>query len=411
MNATDEFGPELRRRRTALGVSLRDLAAEVHCDPGFLSRVERGHRQPSPIIARLCDRALRADGALVALLDHVRPTGPTEDLALGPARPVSYLVRSFQRASAGATVLTGDHESTAAGAYALFAVLRAQGHGTAPSALLPALAVQFGTLQAAAVRARGRSRAQLALLAAHYAEYAGWMIQECGDRAGALALTEVAARLSARAPDGSLASYLQLRRADIALYNGDGAAVVALAEQVERGPASLRVRAVAAQRAAQGWALLGHTSQCVSALARAADATEVADAETVPASDGITLGSVGGGRLMDVVRGWCYLDLGRPEQAVEALRCGLARAPRTARRARALYGVRLALAHAAAGDSRQAREVGTVALAEARPVESASVRHQLRALATVVRRWPGGVAIRDFQMLIDRELKPSRILS
>jgi ATP/maltotriose-dependent transcriptional regulator MalT len=114
---------------------------------------------------------------------------------------------------------------------------------------------------------------------------------------------------------------------------------------------------------------------------------------------------------MDVVRGWCLLDLGQPDGAVEALRSGLGRAPRTARRARALYGVRLALAHAVAGDTRQARETGTTALANARHVDSASVRHQLRALATVVRRWSERDGIRDFRMLIDCNLTPSRIHS
>jgi hypothetical protein len=47
---------------------------------------------------------------------------------------------------------------------------------------------------------------------------------------------------------------------------------------------------------------------------------------------------------------------------------------------------------------------------EARDVESASVRHQLRALATVVRRWPDSDDIRHFRILIDREPRPSRII-
>ncbi|MEU3457703.1 helix-turn-helix transcriptional regulator [Micromonospora sp. NPDC006766] len=412
MNATGEFGPELRRRRSERGISLRDLAVQVHCDAGYLSRVERGLRQPSTIIARMCDRAVAADGALLALTTQPVPVGAAHARPELPApRPATFLVRSFERAASGATVLTDDHQNTLNEARSLFQVLRAQGHVSAPSALLPALAIQFGSLRAAAAQAGGADRDRLVLLAAHYAEYAGWMIQECGDDAGALAMTELAAALAKQAGDVSFVSYTLLRRADVALYNDDGAAVIALVEEALAGSASLRVQALAAQRAAQGWALLGRAPQCRSALAWAADATAAADAESVQTGMDIALGPGGGGQLMDVVRGWCYLDLGVPEQAVESLHTGLRRAPRSARRARALYGIRLALAHAATGDLWRSCEAGTVALDEASRVDSASVRHQLHMLATVVRRWPGVADIRDFRIRIDHELRPSRINS
>ncbi|MBX7266222.1 helix-turn-helix transcriptional regulator [Micromonospora sp. Llam7] len=141
MNATGEFGPELRRRRSEQGISLRDLAVQVHCNAGYLSRVERGLRQPSAIIARMCDRAVSADGALLALMTQPVPMGAAHARPeLPEPRPATFLVRSFERVASGATVLTDDHQNTVNEARSLFQVLRAQGHVSAPRALLPALA-------------------------------------------------------------------------------------------------------------------------------------------------------------------------------------------------------------------------------------------------------------------------------
>ncbi len=61
------FGDELRRRRTAASLSLRDLAGLVHYSRGYLSKVETGQASASIQLARLCDAALQAGGELVAL--------------------------------------------------------------------------------------------------------------------------------------------------------------------------------------------------------------------------------------------------------------------------------------------------------------------------------------------------------
>ncbi|AHH93847.1 hypothetical protein GCM10010174_90980 [Kutzneria viridogrisea] len=69
------FGQELRRLRQQHSLSLRDLAQLVRFTPGYLSKVENG-RAPSVELARACDQALGADGALLALAsaeETVRP--------------------------------------------------------------------------------------------------------------------------------------------------------------------------------------------------------------------------------------------------------------------------------------------------------------------------------------------------
>ncbi|MFD9939649.1 helix-turn-helix domain-containing protein [Nonomuraea sp. NPDC059023] len=64
---TTAFGAELRRWRTLRGLSLTTLAERVHYSKGYLSKIENGGKRPTPELARACDRALEANGALVRL--------------------------------------------------------------------------------------------------------------------------------------------------------------------------------------------------------------------------------------------------------------------------------------------------------------------------------------------------------
>ncbi|HYS41668.1 MAG TPA: helix-turn-helix transcriptional regulator, partial [Pseudonocardiaceae bacterium] len=59
------FGVELRRIREEAGLSLSTLSKAVHYTKGYLSKVETSDKPPSPELARLCDAALNADGALL----------------------------------------------------------------------------------------------------------------------------------------------------------------------------------------------------------------------------------------------------------------------------------------------------------------------------------------------------------
>ncbi len=63
-----DFGEELRRRRISVGMSLTGLAAAVHFTKGYLSKVENGKARVNRELAKACDRALGADGELLALV-------------------------------------------------------------------------------------------------------------------------------------------------------------------------------------------------------------------------------------------------------------------------------------------------------------------------------------------------------
>jgi transcriptional regulator with XRE-family HTH domain len=61
------FGSALRQLRIERQLSLRALSAQVNYDYGYLGQVERGVRKPTEALVRACDRALCADGSLIAL--------------------------------------------------------------------------------------------------------------------------------------------------------------------------------------------------------------------------------------------------------------------------------------------------------------------------------------------------------
>ncbi|MFE7777042.1 helix-turn-helix domain-containing protein [Streptomyces sp. NPDC057445] len=62
------FGAALRELRLARGLSLSDLARRTHYSKGYLSKIETGGKPVNRDVARRCDEALDADGALLALL-------------------------------------------------------------------------------------------------------------------------------------------------------------------------------------------------------------------------------------------------------------------------------------------------------------------------------------------------------
>lgn len=72
VTGTNEFGRELRRRRTAAGLSQAGLAQLIGCTRSWLNRIESGSRNASPESALLCDRYLKAGGALAALAPEPR---------------------------------------------------------------------------------------------------------------------------------------------------------------------------------------------------------------------------------------------------------------------------------------------------------------------------------------------------
>ncbi|MFB7275044.1 helix-turn-helix domain-containing protein [Streptomyces sp. NPDC056244] len=433
LDQTNSFGRELRRRRLAAALSLEQLGRLVHYSKGQLSKVERGLKRPTPELARLCDVQLAAGGALSDLVPRQAVNTPLPDsgdegevwlMHLDEDGSSSFQAvrrRSVIAAGAASVLATradglGTHDPAGAGtetvvdaSRVLFDQFRRIGQASGPASVLPALIAQTRTLEQLSKRTGPRTRSAILVLASRYAEYAGWMAQESGDDRSALWWTDRAVLLARAGDDPGLATYALVRRALVCLYRGDVRQAVELSERALESDASPRVRGLAAQHLAQSLAADGQYDASMRSLDRARDllAQDTAD----PGAP-----VLGASHVPDVVSmftGWCLYDLGRPRQAAEVLDREHARIPEHALRTRARYGVRRALAHAAAGDIDHACRLTRDVLHSARLTHSATIFADLHRLAHALGRHPRAAAVRelspDLSAVLTRTTNSQRI--
>jgi transcriptional regulator with XRE-family HTH domain len=422
-----DFGAELKRLRIAAGLSLRDLSVQIHFSRGHLSKVENNMAAPSATLVRLADAAVRAEGRLTAFLErHMDPdqildeSGDAWTAVMDPRSGTWFAPvaqgdaiawsadpsRGFSTGPA-ADVSPAQAELIQRAFRSAFDEVRTEGRRTDPRFLLPVLWGRTHALRELATTGSPPARRSALLLAARYAELAGWMAQETGDDAAALWWTEQAVRLAEAGGDAVLAAYANVRRALVALYRGDAAETIALArraQEAERVP--LAVKGIAALREAQGLALAGDGDGCRQAIDRGAGNLALAEAEDAELP---VLGSVSLADPVATVTGWCLYDLGQPAAAATMLGREVARIPADGRRAHTRFAARQALATAVAGELDQACDLTRNVIVAARDVGSATVRHDLRELARTFRRWPGHRQVREIQPDLDRFLRvPSR---
>ncbi|MFD5829895.1 helix-turn-helix domain-containing protein [Lentzea sp. NPDC060358] len=341
------FAQEVRRLRNERGLSLNQMTDVVSYSKGHLSKIENGQVAPNPEMARVLDEALQAGGRLIELAD-------------APARPIP---------SDHTTLLTFG---------TMFDGHRTLGHRLSPEVVLAGLRPQLEALNDLARSADdpvlGR---ELWLLAARFAEYAGWMEQERGDDASAAELTRRAVRYAVKGGDRELEAWALVRQAEFALYKGDARTTVHYARQAGKAR-SAAVQAGAAQREAQGYALAGDEVRCEQALDRAAELRRMAGDSPY-----------GSTSLVDEVamtRAWAFHDLGRHAEAAGILDVQLPLITPTALRARTRFGLRRALAHAESGEVEHACELVAGLLDDIRQVQSATVHIDLTAFSRLLSR-------------------------
>jgi transcriptional regulator with XRE-family HTH domain/tetratricopeptide (TPR) repeat protein len=424
------FGTELRRRRTEAGLSLAGLAKLVHYSKSHLSKVETGVKPPSPDLARQCDSVLSCGGALSRLA--VPPTGPSgagpvpptrePGRAAGPIRDRDEVWvlslrtegddqfgvvsrRQLLAGGAGLVVLPAldttapvrrsypPGDEAVASFRAMFDQLRHTGQHVSASVLAPVLVTQTHALQRLAAGSGAAHRDAVLRLASRFAEYTGWLAQEEGNDERALWWTDRAVEMASAGGDPDLAAYAFVRRSLMTLYRNDAAETVALARHARSATSNPRIRGLAAQREAQGHALAGDYSACLRALEESASllaAARAADPDGAP-----TIGTSHVADPATFAEGWCLVDLGKPERAVEVLDRALAQIPEGASRARARHGARLALAYANSGEPEQACLTVAPVLASYERIGSATILADLRSLARALYRWRGRDLVRD----------------
>ncbi|MEV5430112.1 helix-turn-helix transcriptional regulator [Streptomyces sp. NPDC052701] len=412
MGTTLRFGPELRRLRQEAGLTLTEFSVALNYDKGHLSKVERGERSASPELARRCDAFLGANGELQRLTVHSETDSDTTE---NPTTPSLWRVgrRTVLTAGAGALIdlglKLGGQASPAADPLlpsfrSQFDQLRKLGQSTAPKVLLPLLETQTRTVAGLAADTPSATRAPVLLLASRFAEFTGWMAQEAADSGAALDWTSEAAELAHAGGDPYLGSYTFVRRALITLYSGDAASTVALARQAQSGELPPRIRGLAAQREAQGYALVGDERNCLRSLDRA---RELLDSDDARSGAEPMIGTTHVSDPAAMTTGWCLHDLGRPKAAAEVLDRECHRIPPYALRTRARYGFRRSLAHAASGEVEHACTIAGELLGMMPAVPSATVNSDIRRFARELSRFRSSRAVRDLQPALARALAPT----
>lgn len=429
MSEPSPFGVELRRRRTAAGLSLGELAKRVHYSKGHLSKIEAGQKPASVGLVRLCDAELGACGELVNLLPvtacgddvneqpHGSDPGDEETWVVGVGNDGTYFTpvsgpHPMANGTSAALGMTFDGEARADTDAALgpflvrFDEARNLGQIAGPDAVFPLVILEARILQVLADHAPPGEQPALLQLAARYAEFAGWMAQEAGDDRMAWWLTKKAVRMANAAGDPSLRSYALVRRADIALHRDDALSIIELSRRVQQHDhVSVRIKGLAAQREAQGHALIGDHTACMRAIERSAVLLTEA---TISPPAGPTLGTARTPDLVALVKGWCLHDLGKPAEAAELLDRGIARFPQGAHRARVRYQTRAALAYATADELERATELIVSLLEPAQILDSATIRHDLRGLTKVLARRRSYPAVRPLLPALTTLLQEKR---
>lgn len=406
------FSVELRRRRLAAQLSLADLGNLVHYSKSYLSKIENGLKEPPADLARRCDVALSANGALAALVPHTGTTNQQLVDCSDRADDVWMLtlakdgMNHFMPASSHAIravdvglgfgipykdiLDAATDQATVSVFQSLFHECVRLSEVVGTSAAMPTVIAQVHVLQNLASKGQGSVREQLLTLAGRYTEYAGWLAQEGGDDRAAIWWTELSASIADRAGSVDLAAFICARRSEIALYD-DAARSIALARQAQQDSRVLpRIRGFAAIREAQALALTGEYDECRHALDRAALALDVDDSSTL---GGLPIPPFGP-TVPGTVTGWCLYDLGRLQDATTMLD-GATFIPKSYRHATGRYHVRRALAHAASGEIDHACVLAHDLLDNAELASSSVIRHDMRDLTRTLARWRTHRPVRD----------------
>jgi len=423
------FGSELRRIRMEAGLSLAQLGDRLHYSKGHLSKIETGRKAPSIELIRRCDAELDAKGVLIALTSE-RPSEPLPPEAkkdddevwlmnLAPGETSWFQPMNRRDALAmGASSLAGfslgtqgvsatAKEPAALEVFrSLFDQYRCLGQTASPSVVQPLVITQTHVLRMLAAQAPTGVRDELLILGARFAEYAGWMAQESGEDEAALWWTSRAVEMAEEGNDQDLAVYALIRRALVTLYRDDATQTIELARQAQVRPGTpSRIRGLAAQREAQGHALAGDHGACLRSLDRARELLAATD--DVPPSP--ALGPTNVTDTVSMVTGWCLYELGRPKEAGVILDAEVARIRPEALRSRARYGVRQALAHAAAGEVDHACALTGRLLTITGVVSSATIATDLRRLARVLSRWHQHASVRELYPALTASLQTPKV--
>jgi tetratricopeptide (TPR) repeat protein len=197
-----------------------------------------------------------------------------------------------------------------------------------------------------------------------------------------------------------MVSYVLVRKADQAAATRDAARTIGLAQSAlqPRRRLTSRGRAVALQQLAVGYALAGDEVACQRALDTAAQLAERSHQE----------GDEGPGRYctpayVEIQRAATWIELGRPERAIDLFEDSLATLPAIHRRDTGVYLARLGSAYALRGSPDVSVRKGWQALTVAHATGSRRITTELGQLGSRLARWESmpevGQLLKELQVI------------
>ncbi|MCP2252921.1 Helix-turn-helix domain-containing protein [Prauserella aidingensis] len=250
-----------------------------------------------------------------------------------------------------------------------------------PQSVLSLVPLQLRYVEELLTSARGNDRRQLLYVGARYAEFAGWAYQDTGQLDHAMQMSSTALDYAQEAADDTLASYVLMRRSNIATDARRSDLALRLAdsalEQGSRLPPGYR--AVALRQRAYALAQLGEAKQSAEAIneAHLLAQRRVADSE-------LDLTQYCTPEYVEMEAANCWVELGQAAEAISTLQDSLARWQPEFRRDLGLCLARLAVAHATDGQVDNALIVADRALGITQETRSSRTEDQLTRIPSML---------------------------
>jgi transcriptional regulator with XRE-family HTH domain len=416
------LGFEIRKARQTRGLTLTELAGLIGFSPQQISGVELAKTLVSGAFVTACDRALEADGALLALLPAVlgeqtmqrheraaarqRSAGrevpayadvKTIARAFGLERYAELLYpseadedvdlsrRDLIGAGVGATLGLANMPAPAAAreidpALAshwvdLLSVLDYHDAMFGSHAVLEIIRHEVTLMDQCAQVARGELRTELLRVQARWSGFASWLSHDAGDSRAIRAL-----RLAKEAEYQDLIAWILMRQSEWAATRLQPRQAIAFADAASRIPdIKGQIRAVCALRKAYGHALGKDAVSCERSLAE----TRATLLDHAGSSEEASRPELGGHTvtppyvLADEARCWAWLDA---PKAVAMYEDAFRLWPRDRTRSRGIHQARLAVACEAANEPDRAAAEGLKALDIAQTTKSDTIMRELKRL-------------------------------
>jgi transcriptional regulator with XRE-family HTH domain len=390
-----DFGEELTRRMQAPKVGVRELARRTGYSHGHISDLRSGRKHPSPEAAQDLDDALKAGGALMALVNRRQVLAGAAAIAAAPllgtldAERLAWAHRHPPRIDAAVVQSLAD----------VLAAQRRAEDSVGPRAVMRPVLAQLAEIEDLVRHARGPLRPALVEVAQQWAQYGAYLHRDAGNSQGDRALLSQALEWAGEIGDRTMAATVFVQRGNMALAAGELGTVIGLAQAAQRDKTvDAGQRADGADLEARGHAQAGDAA---AAERKLGDAAELAGQLTERAQDRPWLYWMSPQYFQCARGATLSLLAGDPryaEQAAEALEAGYARLP--ADQKSSAWAARnlayLADVHVRAGDAGQASAAARQCADIARLTGSVRLRTMLTGLhAGMASRWPDDPRVAD----------------